>query len=55
MNLPDPHPKMSEADVWTLLSEGVNAEEIAAYAGVALSVARAMMARARAVHARASA
>lgn len=38
--------ELTDSDVWTLVSEGCNANEIAAFAGVAVSAAHAMMAHA---------
>lgn len=46
------HP-LTDADVLTFVLAGCNAAEIAAYAGTDESTAKAMMAHARVVHARA--
>jgi DNA-directed RNA polymerase specialized sigma24 family protein len=48
-------PVLSMADVWTLLCAGCNAREIAAYAGVSLSTAWALIARATRCYAKAAA
>jgi hypothetical protein len=48
-------PELSIADVWTLLCAGCNAPEIAAYAGVSLSTAWALIARATRTSAKAAA
>ena len=40
------HHALTPAEVWILLSEGFNAEEIRAYAGVSLETANAMISRA---------
>ena len=41
------HRQLTDADVWQLLSEDCNAREIAAFAGVSLSTAIAMVGRAQ--------
>lgn len=46
---------LTDADVLTFLQAGCNAAEIAAYAGVSESTAKAMMAHARTLHARGAA
>lgn len=38
--------ELTDADVWTFVSAGCNASEIAAFAGVAVSAAHALMAHA---------
>lgn len=38
--------QLNAIDVWTLIAAGCNAREIAAFAGVAMSVAYAMVANA---------
>lgn len=43
--------ELTDDDVWTLVAAGCNAAEIAAYAGVSESTAKAMAARARRVYA----
>ena len=43
--------KLTSENVWTLISEGCNANEISEYAGVSKAVAVAMMARATREHA----
>lgn len=47
--------ELTDADVMTFALAGCNADEIAAYAGVSASTAKAMLAHARAVYARAAA
>lgn len=42
----EPRPVLTDADVWSLICEGCNAAEIAAYAGIARSAALAHMAHA---------
>lgn len=44
--------KLSDADVWTFLEAGCNANEIAAYAGVTRLTAIAMIAHATRAHGR---
>lgn len=46
---------LTDADVWILILEGCNANEIAAYAGVTVSCAHALMAHATRTYARAAA
>lgn len=45
--------KLTDSDVITFVLAGCNAAEIAAYAGVSESTAKAMMAHARTLYARA--
>lgn len=45
------HCRLTPAEVWVFLAEGCNLAEIAAYAGVSLATALAMMQRARLLHA----
>lgn len=45
-------PTLTDADVWHLSTEGVNANELAAYAGIPIDVARAWISRAAAKAAR---
>lgn len=44
--------ELSDADLWLLMQEGCNANEIAAWAGISLAVARARMGELCAKHAR---
>lgn len=48
MNLEErsPRPVLPPCDVWTLIREGCNVNEIAAYAQVTIPIARAMCAEA---------
>jgi hypothetical protein len=46
------HPTLTDADVWRLSTEGVNANELAAYAGIPIDIARAWISRAAAKAAR---
>lgn len=45
------HRQLSDAEVWTFLSEGCSLPEIADYAGVPMVVAQAMTTRARLMYA----